>query len=58
MTRGPTPRIRALLPGRPRLPSAGRAGEAPQVFHSFTRTLEKLERAASTRRPAKDGEGA
>lgn len=58
-----TPRIRAFLPGRVRLPSAGlpspsRAGDAPQVFREFGRTLGRtvgrLERAAATRRPRGD----
>jgi hypothetical protein len=48
------PRIRAFLPARfhglaPGLPVPGRAGEAPQVFRQFGRTLGKLERAAATR---------
>jgi len=58
-----TPRIRAFLPARfqglsPRLPAPSRAGDAPQVFRQFGRTLGRLERAAATRRPASDGEGA
>ncbi|MDQ0303779.1 hypothetical protein [Ancylobacter polymorphus] len=62
-----TPRIRAFLPGRfngfgPRLPAPDRAGQAPQVFRQFGRTLGKLERAAATRRAgaadAGKGEGA
>ncbi|WP_197028260.1 hypothetical protein [Bosea sp. 117] len=52
------PRIRALLPGRTLLPSPTRAGQAPEVFTDFGRTLVRLERAASTRRPRPDGEGA
>ncbi|MFK8252236.1 hypothetical protein [Ancylobacter terrae] len=52
-----TPRIRAFLPGPARLPVPSRAGDAPQVFRSFGRTLEKLERAATTRRPRGEGEG-
>ncbi|WP_428029248.1 hypothetical protein [Ancylobacter sp.] len=55
------PRIRAFLPGRfngmaPRLPASNRAGEAPQVFRQFGRTLGRLERAAATRR-AGTGQG-
>lgn len=62
-----TPRIRAFLPGRfnglaPRLPAPHRAGEAPQVFRQFGRTLGRnfgrMERAAATRRPSGEGEGA
>lgn len=58
-----TPRIRAFLPGRfntitPKMPVPSRAGEAPQVFRQFGRALRRLERAASTRRPAREGEGA
>ncbi|MCK0196355.1 hypothetical protein MWN34_05445 [Ancylobacter sp. 6x-1] len=54
------PRIRAFLPTRfngapPHLPAPTRAGEAPDVFRTFARTLEKLERRAVTRKP--DGEG-
>lgn len=49
-----TPRIRAFLPGRPRLPAPTRAGDAPLVFQNFGRTLGQLERAASTKR---DGSG-
>ncbi|MDF2621123.1 MAG: hypothetical protein K0S00_3782 [Xanthobacteraceae bacterium] len=52
-----TPRIRAFLPGRLRLPAASHAGSAPQVFREFGRTLGRLERAAATRR-SRDGEGA
>ncbi len=54
-----TPRIRAFLPGHPRLrlPAANHAGSAPQVFREFGRTLGRLERAAATRR-SRDGEGA
>lgn len=56
------PRIRAFLPGRfnglaPRLPAPDRAGEAPQVFRQFGRTLGKLERAAATRRAGLAGAG-
>jgi hypothetical protein len=53
-----TPRIRAFLPATfHRLASgAGRAGDAPQVFRQFARTLGRLERTASTRKPG--GEGA
>jgi len=58
-----TPRIRAFLPGRlnalaPRLPAPHRAGDAPQVFRQFGRTLGRLERAAATRRPRGEGDGA
>ncbi|TCK31287.1 hypothetical protein EV667_1395 [Ancylobacter aquaticus] len=62
-----TPRIRAFLPDRfngltPRLPAPHRAGQVPQVFRQFGRTLGKLERAAATRRAgvadAGQGEGA
>ncbi|MBB3769800.1 hypothetical protein FHS55_000386 [Angulomicrobium tetraedrale] len=52
------PRIRAFLPNRPQLPAPSRAGDAPQVFRQFGRTLGKLERAAATRRPKGEGEGA
>lgn len=57
-----TPRIRALLPAgfhgiSPRLPAPSRAGEAPQVFRQFGRTLGRLERAAATRRPGTRGAG-
>ena len=45
-----TPRIRAFLPARPRLPAPTRAGDAPLVFQHFGRTLSQLERAASTKR--------
>ena len=41
-----TPRIRAFLPGRPRLPAPTRAGDAPKVFRDFGNTLGKLDRAA------------
>ncbi|HEY9212758.1 MAG TPA: hypothetical protein VIQ29_07870 [Ancylobacter sp.] len=51
-----TPRIRAFLPGRPRLPAPTRAGDAPQVFQHFGRTLGQLERAAATKRGG-GGEG-
>ncbi|MCB4768926.1 hypothetical protein LGR54_09945 [Ancylobacter sp. Lp-2] len=52
-----TPRIRAFLPGRPRLPAPTRAGDAPKVFRDFGRTLGKLDRAAHTAKPgnAKSG---
>ncbi|WGD30388.1 hypothetical protein AncyloWKF20_00670 [Ancylobacter sp. WKF20] len=54
-----TPRIRAFLPGRVRLPvplpTSSRAGQAPQVFREFGQTLGRLERAAATRRPRGDG---
>ncbi len=50
-----TPRIRAFLPGRPRLPAPTRAGDAPQVFQNFARTLGQLERAAATKRGGGDG---
>jgi hypothetical protein len=57
-----TPRIRAFLPGRfnglsSLLPAPDRAGQAPQVFRQFGRTLGRLERTAATRRPG-TGEGA
>jgi len=57
-----TPRIRAFLPSRftglgPLLPAPDRAGQAPQVFRQFGRTLGRLERTATTRRPG-TGEGA
>jgi len=45
-----TPRIRAFLPGRPRLPAPTRAGDAPLVFQTFGRTLGQLERAAAVKR--------
>ncbi|GLK84925.1 hypothetical protein [Ancylobacter defluvii] len=47
-----TPRIRAFLPGRPRLPAPTRAGDAPKVFRDFGRTLGKLDRAAHVGTPA------
>lgn len=52
------PRIRAFLPATFRRLShtAGRTGDAPQVFRQFARTLGRLERAAPTRRSG--GEGA
>ncbi|MCS0501082.1 hypothetical protein [Ancylobacter mangrovi] len=53
-----TPRIRAFLPDRPRLPAPSRAGDAPHVFREFGRTLGRLERAAATRRPKGGKEGA
>lgn len=46
-----TPRIRAFLPGRPRLPAPTRAGDAPKVFREFGRALSKLDRAAHTAKP-------
>ena len=57
-----TPRIRIFLPGRfhglaPRLPAPDRAGQAPQVFRQFGRTLGRLERAAATRRAGAGGAG-
>ncbi|MCK0209027.1 hypothetical protein MWN33_13400 [Starkeya koreensis] len=61
------PRIRAFLPGgfyglAPRLPAPHRAGEAPQVFRQFGRTLDRtfgrLERTAATRRAGSGGDGA
>ncbi|MCJ8143858.1 cytochrome P450 [Ancylobacter sp. A5.8] len=57
-----TPRIRAFLPGKfhrlSPMPAPTRAGDAPQVFRQFARTLGKLERAAATRKPGGQGEGA
>ncbi|GAB4068617.1 hypothetical protein KHC28_26595 [Ancylobacter sonchi] len=50
-----TPRIRAFLPGRPRLPAPTRAGDAPKVFRDFGRTLGKLDRAAHTAKPSRKG---
>ncbi|MBS7542011.1 hypothetical protein [Ancylobacter oerskovii] len=47
-----TPRIRAFLPGRPRLPAPTRAGDAPKVFRDFGRTLGRLDRAAHVDKPA------
>ena len=52
------PRIRAFLPGRPKLPAPTRAGDAPQVFRHFGQTLNKLERTAHIRKPPAGGEGA
>lgn len=61
------PRIRAFLPGgfhglAPRLPAPHRAGDAPQVFRQFGRTLDRtfgrLERTAATRRTRGEGESA
>ncbi|MBS7539374.1 hypothetical protein [Ancylobacter lacus] len=54
------PRIRSFLPGGlsalpPRLPAPSRAGEAPEIFRRFGRTLDRLERAAHTRAPGEGG---
>ena len=50
-----TPRIRAFLPGRPRLPAPTRAGDAPKVFRDFGRALGKLDRTAHTAKPGHKG---